>query len=424
MCYVIHYVQTKMFKGVVIKRYHYISVFKSVLCDLRKLKNEQDLYRIITMFIFTFPAGQRIAFNIWKEKAVTPLLLIHLGYGIGSLVTPLYANPFLADLPEETTENTTMYPNVTTTDPVSYASESKAEFPYAISAVVAGAVSFVFYFYQLRGCVSSSESNDVISETKTKDNEKTKAEKTSVDSVDTKKDSKSSFFTNLLKMVNPGTCAGGRCFYGSQILAFAFLYFGNIAGGDRMLGNFIRTYAIDRLNFTKTNASLLNTVFWIGFSAGRLTFSIVGFFVRVRILVLIETGGMAIAGVCLALFGENSYTGMWVLIISVGFFAAPTWPTGIAWVDYHIELTGLGMTWQILGASVGGIIHLRLIGYLYETFGPKSFLYQAMGICVLQLGLAIVLTLIGAQHGSRFKEKEDTITEVILPEEKIESTKL
>lgn len=360
-------------------------------------------------------AGTRIVFRIWKDRAVTPLLLIHLGYGVGSFITPLYANPFLVDAPEDNEDatNVTAITNSTynvstpaftseTTPILDLGHESKAEYAFVISACVEVLASLILYFYQFRTClVSTKQAEETIKE---------KSEK----SVDEKPEEEKK---SIKQMLNPASCAGGRFWYGVQLLAFLFVYFGNIAGGDRMMGAFIRTFSIDHLSLSKTSASNLNSAFWIGFSSGRLTFSIIGFFVRVRILVLLETAGLATTATILAILANN-VTALWVLIVCLGFFAAPIWPTGIAWTDYHMELTGFGLTWQILGACIGGIIHVTLMGYLYENIGPQTFLYQTMGLAILQLATTIVLTLIGAQYGNRFEWDEPKAHEIKVEEAK------
>ena len=383
-----------------------------------------NFHKIELLFL---SAGTRIVFNIWKEKTMTPLLMIHLGYGIGSFIAPLYADPFLMDTVDETSSNTTSlhYNNITysynesataytsTTPEVYTDSNSRVEFPFAISAALAVLVSLFFYFYQLQSCGSSSEKT--AEDLKVKDSEKAKE----VMAMDNEtKEPEPSAIRSFLNMINPSTCAGGRFCYGAQILGLTFAYCGNIAGGDRMIGNYIRTFAVEEAHLSKTNASLLNMAFWIGFSSGRAVFSIVGFFVKVRKLLLMVTGGMAVSGVLLMFLSHSSELSLWVLFIALGFFCAPTWPTGIAWTDYHIELTGLGMTWQILGGSVGGIIHLSVIGYVYEYFGPIGFLYQIAVLCVLQFVISVALTLIGSQHGSRFKQN-NTTKEILAQEDEM-----
>ncbi|KAL4239899.1 hypothetical protein ACF0H5_000698 [Mactra antiquata] len=341
-------------------------------------------------------AGTRIVFNIWKEKSVSPLMLIHLGYGIGSFIVPLYSNPFLADELHvsqnitniEGKSTSTSFPWNNTTSEPTYGT-SRIEYAYGISTAIVASLSIVFYVYQIRRSQASLkiDPHDV---------------KTGAASVEGEPKRKT-----VLEMINPATCANGRMFYGMQILFLIFLYFGNLGGGDRMIGSFIRSYSVDQLHFSKTSASLINTAYWISFSIGRLLFSVISRFVSVRVLLIVQATGMAVSSTLLMFLADDDSLSFWIIIQGFAFFSSSTWPTGVAWTDYHIELTGLGMTWQILGASVGGICHLRLIGYLYEHVGPISFLYQTLGYGVSTLIIAVSLNLVGCQHGSRLQGQEE-----------------
>ncbi|XP_053381279.1 sodium-dependent glucose transporter 1-like [Mercenaria mercenaria] len=348
-------------------------------------------------------ATTRILFNIWREKSASFLMLIHLGYGIGSFMVPLYSNPFLADKVYQssdmnrsctTTESAASLTNrSTSSDKSSTKENSKAEYAYAISASIVVSVSIAFYFYQIRESRNKKiqSSNDIKLDTNGKD-------------------STTGGNRSFKEMINPATCANGRFWYGSSILLLIVFYFGNNAGGDRMIGNFIRSYAIDHLGFSKNSASALNTTYWFTFSAGRLIFIFLARCLSVRILIIVESGGMAVSSILLALFADDSSLSFWIIMQIFSFFSAAIWPTGIAWTNYHIELTGLGMALQILGASVGGICYMRLIGYLYKNFGSKSFLFQTVAYGVFQFVLALCLDIVGALHGNRFQsDTSDTV---------------
>lgn len=351
-------------------------------------------------------AGTRILFNAWKEKSVSPLMLIHLGYGIGSFLVPLYSNPFLADTITPSGNTSTIMNNsgnlyMSTQSPSSnngteepIYGESMIEYAYAISSSIVATMSIAFYINQIHTSRESRKLNVMVKKGERNDSNLKLKKKT------------------IKEMINPASCTNGRLIYGMQILFLIFFYFGNLGGGDRMIGSFMRSYSIDKLNFSKTSASLINTVYWISFSVGRFLFSIISRFISVRVLLVLQASGMTISSVLLMLLADDSPLAFWIIMQCFAFFASSTWPTGVAWTDYHIELTGLGMTWQIFGASIGGICHLRLIGYLYENIGPITFLYQTLGYGVLQLVIAVCLTLVGCQHGNRLKDNKEIEKEV------------
>ncbi|KAL4239898.1 hypothetical protein ACF0H5_000697 [Mactra antiquata] len=347
-------------------------------------------------------AGQRIILRLWLEKAATPMILLHSGYGIGSFLIPLYTNPFLA---EKKPENETMSINATnanlsltsfTTSPTlvsttgpEYITDSHIEYAYLISAALVALHSLSFYYYQLReGRMNKNPSPTKVT-----------IEMNSNSAMDTTSLKEKRTF---LQMINPGTCAGGRIGYGIQLFVLMFFYFANAGGGERVVAGFIRSFSIDQLEFSKSDASYINTAFWISFTVGRLSFSVAAKFISVRILVLIQTGGLLTTSILLTIFARSNSLAYWILVQPLGIFIAPLWPTGVAWADFHLELTGMGMMLILLGGSIGGISHLRIIGYLYEHIGAFTFLYQVIGYGALAFVVAIFLNLVGSQHGSRF----------------------
>lgn len=320
------------------------------------------------------------------------MILLHSGYGFGSFLIPLYTNPFLA-VKREADNNSTLSDSISATStPMSnttvseYIKESRIEYSFAISAALVALHSFSFYIYQIRERryqrFCSSDEGD---QTKHKSMSENTAEN-----------------RTFVQMINPASCSGGRFWYGIQLFALLFFFFANAGGGERVVAGFVRSFSIDQLNFSKDNASYINTSFWISFLVGRLSFSLAAKWISVRILILIQTGGLAVIALLLTIFARNSSLAYWILVQPLGIFLAPLWPSCVAWADYHLELTGMGMMLILLGGSVGGIGHLRLIGYLYEHIGSYTFLYQVLGYGALSFVLAVLLDLVGAQHGSRF----------------------
>lgn len=362
-----------------------------------------------------FSAGTRILFNVWREKSTSPLMLMHLGYGIGSFIVPLYVNPFLAvEKPPDiasfnyTTLNnlssaTNASPAVDLSSAISYVSSttvssastteppkeylpntSRIEYAYGISAVIDLFVSLFFFLNQIREKHHLNENS--ISGEKLKETAKTKSFK---------------------EIINPASCAKGRFWYGSVIMLLTFMYFANVGGGNAGTQVFLRSFAVDQLKLSKNASTLLNTCYWIGFSAGRIATAVISKCLSVRVLIILHSSGIALCASLMAVFSSENVLSFWVLIISFGFFTATIWPTGIAWTDYHIELTGVGMMFQFLGASLGGIGHLRLLGYLYDTYSPTTYLYHALTYSVFQFAVSVMLNVVGAHHGSRFADEEE-----------------
>ena len=209
------------------------------------------------------------------------------------------------------------------------------------------------------------------------------------------------------KMFNPASCANGRLFYGLQIFTGLVIYFFNLLGVERIGGKFIRAFSIEQLEFSVDNGSYLNMSFWISHAVGRVFGFIAARWIPIRILILIETGGQLLTIIFMNIFAYKSTLALWILTQPFGFFVGPIFPSGIGWGDYHIELSGMGITIILLGASCGGVAYLKLTGHLFENYSPRAYLYHLLGAAIFAFCLAIILDLIGSQHGHRFAEQCD-----------------
>ena len=358
---------------------------------------------------------------MWQEDAASPLHVLHGGFGIGSFIIPLIANPFLA-VPGESAQNTSLFNNTnetsltttakistTTGEPEFYTKSSRIEYAYFIAAAITVGLSLVFYAYHVMG---------------TNDRKQIRAQRKKEKEIGKNDDNKTLSFK---EMFNPGTCAGGRVFYGIQIFALLCLYFFNLVGGERVAGKFVRAFSIDQFGFSTDEGSYLNTCFWISFAIGRVLGFLTARWIPIRILILLETGCMMITTILLVIFGGNSSTALWILMQPAGFFVAPLFPTGLGWGNFHVEMTGVAITTVLLGGSLGGVAYMKLIGYLYDHYGPRSFLYVLLGHGILVFVFAIILDLVGAQHGGRYKEadeqKKQDVSEEVKVYEKQSDTK-
>ena len=335
------------------------------------------------MFYF-IAAGQKLIIDMWKENSASPLHLLHAGFGVGSFIIPLVANPFLAivadDTGNTTSANGTTAPSTTTESGHEvYLRQSKIEYAYAIAAGIVVCVSVVFYIYQFAGHEAQTDNGKM---------------------TDADGDNKSLSFRD---MINPATCAGGRCLYGFQIFAAVFLFFFQAVGGERVAGKFIRAFSIDYMHFSSDDGSYLNTVFWIAFTCGRVGGFVAAHFVPIRILVMIETGGCLAGSIALMFLGTRGPLALWIIMPCLAVFIAPLFPSGIGWANYHINVTGLAITVFLLGGSFGGVSYMKLIGYLYDNYGPMTFIYTLLGYGGAAFVIAVLMNIIGSQHGSRFE---------------------
>ncbi|XP_060073762.1 sodium-dependent glucose transporter 1A-like [Ylistrum balloti] len=334
-------------------------------------------------------AGNTTILYLWREKASAPMHMLHLGFGIGCLLVPLVANPFLPtmsylpDCDNSTSSITNVTdPNCTISDLYStpVLEGSMVDYAYAIVAIPTMALALVFMIFQ---CILSQVHDERGANIK-------------------KRDSKA--------MLNPATCAGGDCCFGLLLFSLVFFYFLFTVGFERFYTKFIRTYAVDELNFTKDEGSFVNTGFWVTFSLGRLIGFATGKFVSIRIMMICEICGVFLSALGLnvvTIFNFEPEISFWIFSLLIGLFLGPMWPTGIYWADYHVELTGMGITVICLAGGCGGFSCVSIMGYIYDAIDHVCFVYEALACGLLVLIIGLCLNVVGIRHGSRFDRIKD-----------------
>lgn len=326
------------------------------------------------------------------EKAASPMHIIHLGYGVGGFIAPLIANPFLADTittgpntslttsnASELLASSTTMPTTTVTEVIS---PSRIQYTYVTIGVITMAVACILYFYQFR---TSRHHKRHTNQLKIGGKDLTTSRR-------------------WLDMINPASCADGNFCFGSLILFCLFLKYFVYTAGDRGFSTFIRSYSIDHLEFSKDDASYLNTIYWIFYAVGRFVAFILTRWVSVTYIMPIESVCMVGVAIGLSTFGTYSQTALWILTGMTGFFLGPMFPSGMAWGGLHIEMTGTAQTWILLGSSFGGLAFLKTGGYVYDNLGAESFVYMFLIVVATLLVIDVILLLLSVSRTQSKKQ--------------------
>ena len=342
----------------------------------------------------SFTAGMKLVFKMWQENSASPMHILHGGYGIGSFLIPLISNPFLAVPMVQNKNGTTYLPNndsyttdYTTNDHSNpeYLRPSRIEFAYLIPAVISMSLSLIFHAYNVSGIKQH------------------RYKKT-----DIPQDENARRHLELKQIFNPATCAGGNIFYGLRIFTLMILFFFIAVGEEVVAGIFIRAFSIDFYGFSVDEGSYINTTYWISYTVGRIIGFIAAYWIPIRILIVTEVCGVLISSICLASAGGKSATALWVIIQPLGFFIGPLFPSGMGWANFHTHMTGTGISVLMVGSSSGVMVCLKITGYLYDTYGPRSYLYALMALAIVLFVMALLLNIVGVPQ-KRGQSPEDVI---------------
>ncbi|CAC5389261.1 unnamed protein product [Mytilus coruscus] len=322
-------------------------------------------------------AGQTILISLWKEKATGPLHVLHFGYGIGAIIVPLILNPFLAVLsPDSTNETSSIGQVLNVTDqhiPMKHGNETISQY-LKVSRIKSG--------YLIVAIIVASTDDKCVHQ-------------------DSKRKIK---IKELSKFIDPKKCTGGSHWYSVQIMGLLFFYFFNTIGGEIIIKTFLRSYSIDKLNFSGDDGSILNTAFAISYTLSRLAGLITSRYVPVRILVVLESLGLLVTTVLLAIFARDSKQALWILSIFLGMFVSPLYPSGMGWGNFFIKLTGTAIAFLVTSSAFGAMVHGWLLGYLYQNYGYEMFLHQTLACGGMLFLCTILMAVVTHSSAGRYNK--------------------
>ncbi len=263
--------------------------------------------------------------------------------------------------------------------------KSNIEIAYTIAASFAAFFCLLFVVFYLQGCKRRSKSKQNLA-----------------GGIASRSKSRSGL-KDFLKSFSPASCTGGKTAFGLKFFTLVFIYYANVVGGERAYGKFIFAYAVEGApQFSTDQATVLNSIFWIGFTSGRGLSGIAAIWAPPLVLVSIELAVNVICGIVLTLWGLTVPNVLWVFTGILGLFLSPAFPSCLAWCNMYVEMKGLALTVVYIGASCGAFIYQWLSGYLFEYHGPSTLMYVMLGYALTLTSTFILMVVVVRPHGKRF----------------------
>ena len=156
------------------------------------------------------------------------------------------------------------------------------------------------------------------------------------------------------------------------LATFMFVY----VGLEVAYGSLIFTAVVlGVLDFSKQQASLIQSLFWGTFAFGRL-FSIVLVFLKVRssVMICMNLTGSLVAALIMISFAHSS-PAIWLASTVLGASYSSIYPTAMTWMSENLEATGLATAILITGGVLGDIILPAIVGALIASVSPDMLFY-------------------------------------------------
>jgi FHS family Na+ dependent glucose MFS transporter 1 len=178
--------------------------------------------------------------------------------------------------------------------------------------------------------------------------------------------------------------------------AFFFFHVGTELG----FGNFIFSYGVAVQIGSDTVARLLNSVYWGGFTLGRVLAIPLALKMRPKTMLLIDLIG-AIASVTLMLLFPSWLPAVWIGTFGLGLSIASMFPTSLNFAGHRMPISGRATSYFLIGGNAGSMVLPWLVGQMFESVGPQSLIIVVEVVMVLAL-----LLYFGINHYSKqFKDQ-------------------
>uniref|UniRef100_A0A8C1L7G0 Major facilitator superfamily domain-containing protein 4A n=1 Tax=Cyprinus carpio TaxID=7962 RepID=A0A8C1L7G0_CYPCA len=183
-------------------------------------------------------------------------------------------------------------------------------------------------------------------------------------------------------------------FFGIHILGGLVLFF-----SDGIVGSytgFVYTYAVaPPMNLAHKTAGYLTCVFWAAIIAGRLSAIPLSYrFKSVRLLIVSQVG--VIVTLLLLLIFSNSSVFLFIGTCCLGLFISSIFPCMLAFTEDILEYKGCATTVMVTSAGMGEMLLQVLVGLVMHNQGSFSFLL--CGMIFGCLGFAAFILLFFAQQ--------------------------
>lgn len=303
--------------------------------------------------------------KLWPQNSSPALQVFHLSFGIGCLVAPLLAEPFLSTIPTDDDEIVTdnpvafnestyfLYPTNQThnlTLPV----ESRVHYAFAIASgfyLIPMISMIVLYF---------------------------------IDNSDFKPPKKNHLEQALDKEEAAEDVRFSRVLLG-LLAAYVCVY----VALECSSGQMITAYAVKcDLHLAKTTASRIAAVYFLCFAGSRVIAALIAIKVTSYQMLVGSHAILAVTAVVMLMWGNSSEAVLWACAALLGLGQGPIYGAAVAWTVSYINMSNGMMSLIIVTAGVGAMAPSLLVGQFLE-YNPSVFLY----VCFVTVVLCIVVLL-------------------------------
>ncbi|ELU06808.1 hypothetical protein CAPTEDRAFT_82130, partial [Capitella teleta] len=310
---------------------------------------------------FLDTGGNVLCLYIWGRGSGPYMQAMHFVFGLGAFVAPLLAEPFLSRTNSTNITDSTLdmirfkFKQVARTVTSVFSSFTKVQFAYLVIAAFVLMVSLMFMLH----CCCCGRCSCV-------------AVKYHDSGVNYK-----------IKKESPG--------FRVQILILLFVFYFFYVGMEVTYGGLVMSFAVNYLGWSKSSGTLVNSVFWGSFAAGRL--------LAIPLSKCLTPAVMIVADLVLTIFAlaglvimlNTNHIMLWFCTATLGIGLASIFPTGITWAERYMQVTGKSTAVFVVGSALGEMLLPLVTGFLFQNKGPMWLMYLMMGCAFLSMIVYIIM---------------------------------
>ncbi|XP_064614236.1 sodium-dependent glucose transporter 1A-like [Liolophura sinensis] len=351
--------------------------------------------------------GNAIMVRIWGKDVGPYMQAVHFAFGLGGIISPFVAAPFLLSRPEDPSNvtDTSSTPHENLTDgftlssiPTPYVDNSgdngfNSSFNLTNSTGFSDAVqqTQVHIPYIIIGLLAVLSSIPFIEMFRSKRAEKRRQ------SLNQGNEEKEKEIRHI-----PLT----TCLKATFLVLMGFFYITYACVEDTFAG-FIMTFVVVHLRWSKTKGTRITSVFWISFSVGRLFAIVISKYLTPWKMLAVDFVLLIVSFLALLLGVESSEAFSWVCTVAVAIAMASIFPSGMTWMDKSImKISGKVASFLLVCASIGSMANPLLVGYLFENDTPMWFIYLLFAHTLACSAIFAVTTLLIWWIGKRWRSRK------------------
>ncbi len=187
-------------------------------------------------------------------------------------------------------------------------------------------------------------------------------------------------------------------------LVGVFFFYVSYCGLESNYGNYVATYAVEELSFTKENGARVTAVYATGYTVGRACGILLIKIMTPRAMLAVLSLLSFLSLLPLPLLADTHPFTLWISSAAVGLSMAPIFPTAMTWSSKYVDISGrIGLIFNIAFA-VGEMTTPIILDFFYGTSGMTSFVYIMLAASCLELFFYTLLEVFASCHRGKKRD--------------------